>query len=326
MEFYVLRYKDLETKEFEVEIITPMFLGGANNKFAELRTQSFKGMLRFWWRAIYGENDVEAMKKKEDELFGSTESKSQVCIEIENIDCILSRENEKLPRGELIRVSGGIEVDVIKYLSYGVESSYKIGNKKIKDMRRYLKPGGKFKLLLRYPKSNEEEILNSLWTLVNCSGIGSKSRNGFGCLYVASNQLPKRQVKSFFNEHKRGDLKKFTAFSEKAQLFTLGKSFNSWDKALSEVGKIYFNTRRSLGIYKRSLISKPIIQAHGRTIRSDRHAKPYFLHVNKNSKGEYSAHILFLPYEYRGNLDEYLRACNAMNEKIREELKIKHWR
>jgi CRISPR-associated protein Cmr1 len=44
----------MDSKEFEVEVVTPMFLGGANNLEAELRVPSIKGMLRFWWRATCG--------------------------------------------------------------------------------------------------------------------------------------------------------------------------------------------------------------------------------------------------------------------------------
>jgi len=44
----------MDSKEFEVEVVTPMFLGRANNLEAELRVPSIKDMLRFWWRATCG--------------------------------------------------------------------------------------------------------------------------------------------------------------------------------------------------------------------------------------------------------------------------------
>ncbi len=46
--------KDMETIKFECEIITPMFLGGADGKSAELRAPTINGALRFWWRAMNG--------------------------------------------------------------------------------------------------------------------------------------------------------------------------------------------------------------------------------------------------------------------------------
>ena len=33
-------------------VTTPVFCGGAHRERAELRPPSFKGVLRFWWRAL----------------------------------------------------------------------------------------------------------------------------------------------------------------------------------------------------------------------------------------------------------------------------------
>ena len=72
MAFYVERFKNMETKEFEVEVVTPLFLGGAYLGKAELRVPSMKGALRFWWRALHGSDDLEHMKERESAIFGST--------------------------------------------------------------------------------------------------------------------------------------------------------------------------------------------------------------------------------------------------------------
>ena len=53
MTFYISRYKNMDSVEFDLEVVTPMFLGGANVNDAELRIPSIKGMLRFWWRAAW---------------------------------------------------------------------------------------------------------------------------------------------------------------------------------------------------------------------------------------------------------------------------------
>lgn len=60
---------------FECEIITPMFLAGADEKTPELRPPSIKGMMRFWWRAIKGEEDIKKLGKEEGALFGSNNEK-----------------------------------------------------------------------------------------------------------------------------------------------------------------------------------------------------------------------------------------------------------
>lgn len=41
------------TIEADYRAVTPVFCSGADpNKDAELRLSSFKGILRFWWRAL----------------------------------------------------------------------------------------------------------------------------------------------------------------------------------------------------------------------------------------------------------------------------------
>ena len=42
----------METIEATFKVVTPMFMSGADQSQAELRTASIKGALRFWWRAL----------------------------------------------------------------------------------------------------------------------------------------------------------------------------------------------------------------------------------------------------------------------------------
>ncbi|MBW2096562.1 MAG: hypothetical protein JRI80_16950 [Deltaproteobacteria bacterium] len=42
MAFYVGRFRDMETKEFEVEVVTPLFLGGVGPGRVELRVPPIK--------------------------------------------------------------------------------------------------------------------------------------------------------------------------------------------------------------------------------------------------------------------------------------------
>lgn len=58
---------------FEVETITPMFLSGADQSKAELRAASIKGLLRFWWRALQAESDINKLRERESQIFGSSD-------------------------------------------------------------------------------------------------------------------------------------------------------------------------------------------------------------------------------------------------------------
>jgi len=67
---------------FNCEVITPMFLAGADGSTPELRPASIKGTLRFWWRAMNGDLGLEELKKREGEIFGDNSSRSCFTIRI----------------------------------------------------------------------------------------------------------------------------------------------------------------------------------------------------------------------------------------------------
>ena len=49
---------------FKCRVVTPMFMAGADNETPELRPSEFKGMMRFWWRAIKAEDNIEKLKQE----------------------------------------------------------------------------------------------------------------------------------------------------------------------------------------------------------------------------------------------------------------------
>lgn len=64
----------MKSVTFTLKTVTPMFMAGADGETAELRPSSFKGMIRFWWRAISSENTIETLAQEEAKLFGGTKS------------------------------------------------------------------------------------------------------------------------------------------------------------------------------------------------------------------------------------------------------------
>jgi CRISPR-associated protein Cmr1 len=60
----------------ECEIVTPLLMHGANGKKAELRIQSLKGVMRFWWRAVHQNLDLDSLRKMEANVFGDTNKKA----------------------------------------------------------------------------------------------------------------------------------------------------------------------------------------------------------------------------------------------------------
>ena len=54
------------------KVISPMFIGNANGKNAELRPSTIEGSLRFWWRAIHPDLSKYELRKQETEFFGGS--------------------------------------------------------------------------------------------------------------------------------------------------------------------------------------------------------------------------------------------------------------
>lgn len=50
---------------------------GFDKKSLALRTQEFKGMVRFWWRAAHSTKNIEQLKNAESEIFGGISDNSQ---------------------------------------------------------------------------------------------------------------------------------------------------------------------------------------------------------------------------------------------------------
>lgn len=91
----------MEEIKLSCEVITPMFIAGADGKTPELRPSEFKGMLRFWWRAAKAETDYKKLRKEEAKIFGGVgegEGKSKVSIRITNKE-IKQGEYKLLPLG-----------------------------------------------------------------------------------------------------------------------------------------------------------------------------------------------------------------------------------
>lgn len=204
------------------ETITPMFIGDANKQPSAIFPQSFKGALRFWWRAlVWGgirelkETDEDALvelHKQEAELFGSSAIKTDeqnvpygkglISIKINNISKkeILD-ENQLLNEYPLSNNSGGYA------LGLGL-SKYNRNIRGSVYTRRAIKSGFQFKVEIIFNKDTDEEHLKniraSLILLGFLGGLGSKSRRGLGSVSITDLSFSKKFSwnKEFHNEEK----------------------------------------------------------------------------------------------------------------------------
>ena len=165
--------------EIPLEALTPIFAGGAEPRgSAELRAAPFRGLLRFWWRALVagvtGDQNLEAVRQAESTVFGSTELASPVVIRVKG-----SPDSQKFP-------SPGPGVS---YLLWSV----------VRTNRQCLPAGTRFSLTvdLRAGVRNSDPInrtLLSLWLLVHLGGVGARSRRGGGSVQALPGTGPLHDV------------------------------------------------------------------------------------------------------------------------------------
>lgn len=317
---------------FEIETITPMFLSGADQSKAELRSASIKGLLRWWWRALQAESNLEILREKESKIFGSSDEKtgggSSFAIRIAH-EGVLETSNTDLPKHNITVKSKGksFPVNVLEYMAYGPCSYDKVKKKNV-IVRKYISCGFKLSLHMNIFKPEFlTEILKAMYVFDLFGGVGSKSRNGFGSFFISNkdecfnsiaNDLSVSGAYSKENLQKiikRTEDKAYTTFTEGTKVFMAKESYATWDKTLGEVGKIYRGIRsgdikisnekemdlkpfeQKHKFEKRQYIGSPIVADHKTKSLLDRHAKPYFIKIAKEGD-RYRAYILYLPSRY----------------------------
>lgn len=180
----------MHTIEATYRIVTPMFLGDADQKATGIRPPSVKGALRFWWRALAwpelrrsaGGDEVLALRKlheTEARLFGlaaKIENEQQVggqgafllrVTEIEKLEHELS---SALP-GHQYLLGQGLYHFKEKYLRTAITKGQFKVNVLVNPLR--VKPGDMRSLLL---------ALRAFGLL---GGLGSRSRKGLGSIALA---------------------------------------------------------------------------------------------------------------------------------------------
>lgn len=159
---------------FEVETITPMFLAGADQGKPELRATSIKGLLRFWWRALQSESDLELLRKRESQIFGSSDEKiggSKFSLRV----------STTVPATEKFSPVPHSSTKTFKFIG--------------------IAPGHKFDILLT-SKNDTDEFGNILEITLLLGGLGRRSRRGFGSVHCNQWHYKNSQElqKSIFNK------------------------------------------------------------------------------------------------------------------------------
>lgn len=175
---------------FKCEVITPLYMAGSDGKTPELRPSEFKGMLRFWWRAIRAENDIKKLREEESKIFGGTgekEGRSNVRLKV-------VYDNEKFNKyiGKNLKQDYGFKWDYNKTTNIVTGGHAGIGYILYSTVltnreREYIKNNFNFDIIISaFDEESYKNALAVFWTAVYLGGFGTRARRVGGNIALNS--------------------------------------------------------------------------------------------------------------------------------------------
>lgn len=220
---------------FDCETISPLFNSGPNKNIPSLRSNSIKGMLRYWWRAINFDLDLKTMGTIERMIFGGVGQGGDKAYKSPIMVRVFPLRMEEEDRIALLPHR-------IKQEKYGKNPRFQKG----------FLPGSLFQLeltlldspiLFRRKKGEELELMNTqkLKALVMCwallGGLGRRTRRGMGAFRIRKiNDQPidwpnsPEKVLQYLNQvpvSVRGRVKKLFSLSPEGDFVEMAESYHA---------------------------------------------------------------------------------------------------
>lgn len=258
-------------------VVTPLFCAGVDQKKPpELRPPSFKGVLRYWWRALAWslyEGDLGILRQREDRLFGSADGgQSRVLV----LRLTPATDPEPVAPGKVLSVSASgnrVVGDGARYLGYGLMAAFdspKRGTKAGELHRACFRPF-EFTVQMRGHALDELDLAalkDALTALGTLGGMGARSRRGWGSLVLQSLRVNDRDISrapmsadelnasiASLRRAARTGLPEFTAVSKEARHVLLSGDAQTPVELLDLVGREFIRFR-SWG-HKGTVFGKP---------------------------------------------------------------------
>ena len=167
---------------FTVRTLTPLFLAGVDPTRAEIRAPSFRGLMRYWYRALIGgiigtsEQALNQIMKQESAIFGATDTGSAITVQV----------SEASRKAQSYRKEGSREDASGKdYFLWSMARSRDNKNGGYKPDRCFFPAGTTFQVSLSSHGESDVELrqaVNAFWLLTHLGGIGARSRRCAGSL------------------------------------------------------------------------------------------------------------------------------------------------
>jgi CRISPR-associated protein Cmr1 len=179
--------------DYTIHVATPLFGGGVtagvNDPVTVIRGPAIRGQLRFWWRATRGARfeTVEALKKEENRIWGSTQEPGKVSLAVK------TKPGIRKPYGKF-----DDKKFICDYPEYAGFPFVDLKNKTVKEITSNIE----FTITLTMaPTVNENDVKAALWAWVNFGGLGARTRRGCGSLYCKEFAPPQNnEIKSWYEK------------------------------------------------------------------------------------------------------------------------------
>ncbi len=276
--------------EYELELITPAFIGGAfPENQAELRPSSFIGILRWWFRnlALTVTGDIDSIYQLESELFGNTKRAGKVWVRLEPFKTFPYRIiNETYQQNDILYIGFG-NFMYLTYKNLREKRKYTFIYEYLRKHGKYWQRGvlniksysfkEKFKLSFLLPWKYSV-FIETLISLLDISGtIGSRNRRGWGSIKVLKGL--NKYIYEIYPDFTQNLLQEINYKSPPRQgiLITVfpKRIFESEYQLLKTLGSVYKSYRKSLDPSKRKYLGSA----------NPRRGSPFIFKITPTPKG-----------------------------------------
>lgn len=290
-----------KTIKAEYRIVVPAFVGDVKKEAGNISPATFKGVLRFWWRAINwspaqddtGENDnqkaLSILHQQESHLFGSSaedgtgQAKFSLRLKINEIPTAKS---------DWPPAKGGSG-----YLGYGLWSTNTTQARQYIPEKTRNSEDVNFSVeAVLHPSLSSghiQSLLDAFTIMGLLGGLGSRARRAFGSIALTEINGTKYQFETVAEYRKAiGDLLNsyafhdalppFTAFSKRSAIGINSESEQNARAAHRELGSLFKQYRGSpegLKGPQKKVFGMPYAGG-GRNEKSARRASPLLLHIH----------------------------------------------
>jgi CRISPR-associated protein Cmr1 len=193
------RSSGLETREYSIELITPMFgggvIGGENDPTFPIRPTAIRGQLQFWWRATEGAKyaSTKELREAQTEVWGSTKKSSAVTVSVvtesvaKPVACAKFEKDLRNP-GQL-RSTATWNVPFLNtnlpYVLFPFQGQRSQDQVSVGKLPAECIHQSRFRLLVQCSSSLFSQVETSIWAWVNFGGLGSRTRRGCGAIFCS---------------------------------------------------------------------------------------------------------------------------------------------